>query len=820
MRPDLNANTSSSNPEIQRRYEQQRNNPAAPPEPAHVPAPVPQIRARSPQRLQPEIELDTDDDDSQQDVQSDTHSEKRQREEALGDDGEPIRSAKKRRIEAESEEVANMQLVSRDEVLSTESAEALDEVDVAETELTLSQQLHATIVTGDLTALKRILALDEIDLNAMDARGLMPLLVAVKTGRLEIVQALLDKGAEPDTVDDKSRNTLMLAAKNGYGDVVSLLLSLGLDIDERDSYERTALHLAAATGRDAVVNILLSKGADLGAVDTYGSTPLMYAAREGHESVVTLLLNAGAVINHKDGEGWTALMCAVRGRCSTIVQVLLNQGACPHAVNDRRNNALMFAAATGDNKVLSVLLAAGAQINTANCEGRTPLMFAADAGHAAIVEILLAGGADLHAVSSENQNALTLAADNGHGEVVKLLLEAGVDFDLADNIGMTALLYATQKAHTAIAQALLNKGANPNQRNKLGNTALNLAVYINQEDLASRSLLLFDIQELAESLPLYKIDIKEVNLPLVESLLSHGAEPIKPPYPVPPLVADLFRHRGLLKPELAIETLAPDLQTVLQNLFSLAAQQTVDANTIIRQALENAGVCSPIVQQLMQYFGDIPALWQTLAGTGQVASAAQKSLSIAGAFAQLDAWVKNWPEGYDPYQGQGLSDITAARCTALLKHQVAQLVAIAHDKEMLTLAAGLNNLLPLCVQHTQGDAQSGFHVNQQDLSKYLHQALGLYGLLAEQVATAWSNTLTDQQSVLSALTGTQAAIDFDDVLPAFARQLKLMDAANGHSLLRITEAKSINTDAYADLMYRQLHMLSQYWTQASAGSRA
>ncbi|MGB4344823.1 MAG: hypothetical protein WBJ21_00340, partial [Burkholderiaceae bacterium] len=316
-----------------------------------------------------------------------------------------------------------------------------------------------------------------------------------------------------------------------------------------------------------------------------------------------------------------------------------------------------------------------------------------------------------------------------------------------------------------------------------------------------------------------EVAVKSGNLGLLELLLSHGGQAYDKKNPAAPLVGDLLRHRRLLKPEIAIDALAPNLQTGLQSLFAFNALQTADANTVIRQTLENAGVCSPIVQQLMQYFGDIPALWQTLAGTGQTASAAQKSLSIAGAFAQLDAWVKNWPEGYDPYQGQRLSDITAARCTALLRHQVAQLVAIAHDKEALILAEGLNNLLPICVQHTQGDAQQGFVVNQQDLIQYLNQQHGLYGLLAEQVATAWINALTDQQSVLSALTSTQAVIDFGDalrdwhplshipdsqiepaqnqtldsmlndpvledtveqsLLPAFARQLKLMDATNG-----------------------------------------
>ena len=518
---------------------------------------------------------------------------------------------------------------------------------------------------------------------------------------------------------------------------------------------------------------------------------------------------------------------------------------------------------TGDPTFMKRLLSLERlELNLNNDFGVTLLGAAAEHGHLDIVETLLHRGAEPQWVDNYGQTPLLLAAANGHADVVNLLLKAGADIDDMDGDDWTALLFAADAGYLTIVHTLLDKGADLDQMGANGDTALMLAADNQHIDIVRLLLNNGASVNLCEgqNVNATEIAIKAGNLGLLELLLSHGGETYYKQNPAAPLVGDLLRHRRLLQPEVAIDVLAPNLQTGLQHLLNFALPPTEDTNTVIRQTLENTGVCSPIVQQLMQYFGDIPALWQTLAGTGQVASAAQKSLSIAGAFAQLDAWVKNWPQGYDPYQGQGLSDITAARCTALLKRQVAQLVAIAHDKEALILAEGINNLLPICVQHTQGDAQQGFVVNQQDLIQYLNQQHGLYGLLAEQVATAWINALTDQQSVLSALTSTQAVIDFDDalpdwhplshipdsqiepaqnqtldsmlndpvledtveqsLLPAFARQLKLMDAANGHSLLRTTQTASINTDAYADLMYRQLHMLSQYWTQASAGSLA
>ncbi len=893
MRPDLNANTSSSNLEIQRRYEQQRNNPAAPPEPAHVPAPVPQMRVRSPQR----IDLGIDDEsqaDAHTDTESDspdTHTGKRQREEAPGE-LEQIKPAKTRRIEAEPEAEACMQLVSRDEALSAAA--------VAKT--SVRQQLNEAIVAADLAAVKRILAEGQLDLNAPDENHSTPLMLAVKKGHLAIVEALLNnagvtvdakgednwtalffaawkgyaaivetllaKGANPHTVDEDGQTPLMLAAKYGHADVVNSLLSAGVEIDQIKEDNWTALFFAADAGYVAIVEILLSKGASLHIVADEDRTPLMLAAENGHADVVNLLLNAGVAIDAKDMSAWTALFFAAREGNVTIVEALLCKGADPLADATDGRTPLMLAAFNGHADVVNLLLNVGVAIEAMDHQQQTALLYAAQKGQDAILQILLDKGANLHAVDDEGKNALMIAAVYGHDKLVKRLLDAGIEVNRTDAQNWTALLFAAKEEHAAFIQALLDQGAGLDQMSINGDTALILATENQHIDIVR--LLLNNGASVnlcsGQHINATEIAIKAGDLALLEVLLSHGGQAYGTQNPTVPLVAHLLRHPGLVKPEIPIEALAPDLQTGLQSLFAFNVLQTADANTVIRQTLENAGLCSPIVQQLMQYVGDVPALWQTLAGTGRVASAAQKSLSIVGAFAQLDAWVKNWPEGYDPYQGQGLIETTAARSTVLLKLQVEQLVAIAHDKEALTLAAGLNNLLPLCVQHTQGDAQRGFHVNQPDLIEYLHQELGLYGLLADQVATAWSNTLADQQASLMALLRAKADkqsaqdmvselnefdLDLDllstnpdhwaeaswnqtlytmlndpeladtveqSLLPAFGRQLKLMDAANGHSLLRTTQTESINADAYADLMYRQLHMLSQYWTQANAGA--
>ncbi|RYP68603.1 hypothetical protein DL771_006575 [Monosporascus sp. 5C6A] len=64
---------------------------------------------------------------------------------------------------------------------------------------------------------------------------------AVEKGHKEIVQLLLDKGAEIDLKDSKSRTPLSWAAGKGHKEIVQLLLDKGAEIDSKDSSSRTPL---------------------------------------------------------------------------------------------------------------------------------------------------------------------------------------------------------------------------------------------------------------------------------------------------------------------------------------------------------------------------------------------------------------------------------------------------------------------------------------------------------------------------------------------------------------------------------------------------
>ncbi len=97
-------------------------------------------------------------------------------------------------------------------------------------------------------------------------------LSAAFTGDVSVMKQALAGGADPNTKDPQSGSTLLaIAALMGHTEVVDLLLEHGADVNAKSRDGGTALHAAAFLGRAEIVKLLLDKGADTTLRNNIGS---------------------------------------------------------------------------------------------------------------------------------------------------------------------------------------------------------------------------------------------------------------------------------------------------------------------------------------------------------------------------------------------------------------------------------------------------------------------------------------------------------------------------------------------------------------------
>lgn len=114
----------------------------------------------------------------------------------------------------------------------------------------------------------------------------------------EVIQILLDHGADPNAEHESVGTPLNVAARFGWPDRVRLLVSAGADANASGNWG-SPLITAAWYGKDSVVLELLQLGADVDLVNM--STPafsaLWAAAEAGHLDTVSLLIDHNATVN-------------------------------------------------------------------------------------------------------------------------------------------------------------------------------------------------------------------------------------------------------------------------------------------------------------------------------------------------------------------------------------------------------------------------------------------------------------------------------------------------------------------------------------------
>ncbi|WP_170232994.1 ankyrin repeat domain-containing protein [Desulfuromonas acetexigens] len=213
----------------------------------------------------------------------------------------------------------------RVQVISDEPENESREMDIpAALVVTYAEKyLLAHTENEDLTTRKVFsYAINQTVIHTME-QELEPLLQrVVLAGQTDQVEDLLNQDVDVNEQTAIGWTALLAAAAQGYPQIVQLLLDAGANTDIGNLKGITPLIYGARYGNIEVSKLLLEYGANPNLQDTYGMTALMIATRYGFSDIVEMLLKAGANTKIKDHDAMTAIDFAHKYKHGKIAKML------------------------------------------------------------------------------------------------------------------------------------------------------------------------------------------------------------------------------------------------------------------------------------------------------------------------------------------------------------------------------------------------------------------------------------------------------------------------------------------------------------------
>src|SRR5262245_52711790 len=305
-------------------------------------------------------------------------------------------------------------------------------------------ELVTAIRNGDVRVVRKLLD-NGANVNAHDAEGNTPLILASFYASPECLELLIEKGADVNAAN-KAGATALIRAATDY-EKTRLLVAAGANIQVRTALGNTPLILAARrAGNTRTVQLLLERGANPTERNEAGVGPVLSAAASGDVQTVRLLLDAGAKADdfpkpNKPSAAdpassvRTPLMWAAYHNDVPMVRLLLERGAAPNQ-STYFGNPLSHACWSNSFEAAELLISRGAKVSARDAlTNFTPLHWAAasESPRPSLVKLLLDNGADPNATGGEPVGAFELvpqtprliAEKRGQTPIVDALVAAG-----------------------------------------------------------------------------------------------------------------------------------------------------------------------------------------------------------------------------------------------------------------------------------------------------------------------------------------------------------------------------------------------------------
>jgi ankyrin repeat protein len=268
--------------------------------------------------------------------------------------------------------------------------------------------------------------------------------------------------------EEEGDTILMWAVREGIKEIVEFLLNRGADANLKNNNGKTALMFSYKNIE--ITKLLMKFGAKVNEIDNAKMSPLMWIILKSANNtenkqtdilnIVEFLITQGAEVNLKNEEGWTALMLAqAKFHDINLLKLLVDSGAILNDKSNNNSNALMCLANAGCREGFDFLISPNLnyddQINK-------------------------------HEIWYKNFIYNRSACDTYQGPILRnviFFLGNGTDIDLQNDEGWTALMFAVMSGNRAAITLLLTNKANVSLINKQGNSVLDIVLNLQDKDI-------------------------------------------------------------------------------------------------------------------------------------------------------------------------------------------------------------------------------------------------------------------------------------------------------------------------------------------------
>ncbi|XP_065085514.1 protein phosphatase 1 regulatory subunit 16A-like [Ochlerotatus camptorhynchus] len=233
------------------------------------------------------------------------------------------------------------------------------------------------------------------------------LLEAAARNDITEVAKLLQKGVTPDATNMDGLTALHQCCIDDNAEMLNLLLDYGANVNAQDSERWTPLHAAATCGHLNLVKILIGRGANLLSVNADGNMPYDICDDEEALDYIEAEMSKRGVTQELIDE----TRAATETQMLKDLQDIAVQGGDLEVPDSQGATPLHIASANGYTRVVEFLLEQHVSTDAVDHDLWTPVHAAACWGHLEVLEMLAQSGADLNAKNKNDETPSDICED-------------------------------------------------------------------------------------------------------------------------------------------------------------------------------------------------------------------------------------------------------------------------------------------------------------------------------------------------------------------------------------------------------------------------